>query len=143
MHCFLFLGASTSMRDNLHGNTPLHWALLAKNLQAVSQLVTKFNADINAVNLQGQSCLDLFKNHVKKAREARNAGSGSNSKTQQHGMASQEFMFFPRKVAEKFEAHLPKNWLADAQKVAKSKYRACPSFIVTFFADPKVSKKIQ
>jgi hypothetical protein len=51
---FPFLGASTSMRDNLHGNTPLHWALLAKNLHAVAQLVTKFNADVDAVNLQGK-----------------------------------------------------------------------------------------
>ena len=65
-HKFIFLGASTSMRDNLHGNTPLHWALLAKNLHAVAQLVTKFNADVEAVNLQGHSCVDLFKTHVKK-----------------------------------------------------------------------------
>ena len=41
------------MRDNLHGNTPLHWALLAKNLNAVTSLVSKYNADIQAVNLQG------------------------------------------------------------------------------------------
>ena len=42
------------MRDNLHGNTPLHWALLAKNLNAVTSLVSKYNADIQAVNLQGK-----------------------------------------------------------------------------------------
>lgn len=50
----LTLGASTSMRDNLHGNTPLHWALLSRNLQAVTLLVTKSSADILAVNLQGE-----------------------------------------------------------------------------------------
>ena len=37
----LTLGASTSMRDNLHGNTPLHWAILAKNLHAVTILTSK------------------------------------------------------------------------------------------------------
>jgi ankyrin repeat protein len=49
----LTLGASASMRDNQHGNTPLHWALLAKNLHAVTLLVTRSNTDILAVNLQG------------------------------------------------------------------------------------------
>ena len=54
------------MRDNLHGNTPLHWALLAKNLHAVAQLVTKFNADVDAVNLQGKVIHPKYSKHLKK-----------------------------------------------------------------------------
>ena len=127
----LTLGASTSMRDNLHGNTPLHWALLSKNLHAVSLLVTKFNADVLAVNLQGLSCVDLFKNHVKKAREARQNKSACGNPG--------EFMFFPRKVAEKFEIHLPKDFLGEGLKQAKGRRWFCPDFLTKFFADPKVS----
>ena len=130
MFTFHFAGASTSMRDNLHGNTPLHWALLSKNLNAVTTLVTKFNVDIQAVNLQGHSCLDLYKNHVKKARDQRLSKEGK-----------ADLMFYPRKVAEKFEASLPPNWFDDAAKVPHAKSRFCPSFIVKFFGDKKVRKR--
>ena len=119
------------MRDNLHGNTPLHWALLSKNLNAVTTLVTKFNVDIQAVNLQGHSCLDLYKNHVKKARDQRLSKEGK-----------ADLMFYPRKVAEKFEAQLPPNWFDDAAKVPHAKARFCPSFIVKFFGDKKVSPSL-
>lgn len=128
----LTLGASTSMRDNLHGNTPLHWALLAKNLHAVAQLVTKFNADVEAVNLQGHSCVDLFKTHVKKAREQRSA------KPVPGQVPTENYMFFPRKVAEKFEANLPDNWLDGSKPHAKYTRRYCPKFVKDFFADKKV-----
>ena len=127
----LTLGASTSMRDNLHGNTPLHWALLSKNLNAVTTLITKFNADIQAVNLQGHSCLDLYKNHVKKARDQRMSKD-----------VKADLMFYPRKVAEKFEANLPANWYDDAVKVPHAKSKYCPTFVTKFFSDKKVSKFI-
>ena len=127
----LTLGASHSMRDKLHGNTPLHWALLSKNLHAVSLLVTKFNADLESVNLQGHSCLDLYKNHVKKARDQR-----ANLANRKPGSPAPDFMFFPRKVAEKFEARLPANFLVEGQKPSKPRY--VPGFVISFFADPKV-----
>jgi hypothetical protein len=50
-------------------------------------------------------------------------------------------MFFPRKVAEKFEVHLTPNWINDgiqAQDATQTKRRFCPNFIRKFFADPKV-----
>ena len=121
------------MRDNLHGNTPLHWALLAKNLHAVAQLVTKFNADVDAVNLQGHSCVDLFKIHVKKAREQRLA------KITPGNVPTENYMFFPRKVAEKFEANLPDNWLDGSKPHTKYTRKYCPKFLTDFFADKKVS----
>ena len=123
------------MRDNLHGNTPLHWALLAKNLHAVAQLVTKFNADVDAVNLQGHSCVDLFKIHVKKAREQRLA------KITPGNVPTENYMFFPRKVAEKFEANLPDNWLDGSKPHTKYSRKYCPKFLTDFFADKKVSCK--
>ena len=125
----LTLGASTSMRDSQHGNTPLHWALLSKNLHAVTLLVMKFNADLNAVNLQGHSCVDLYKNHVTKAREQR-------SQKQQ----KVEYMFFPRKVAEKFEVHLGSNWHSEGMQVPHAKPKYCPAFVARFFRDKKIKR---
>lgn len=34
------LGASTAVQDNFHGNTALHWAIIARNSTAVSTLTT-------------------------------------------------------------------------------------------------------
>lgn len=34
------LGASTVVQDNFHGNTALHWAIVARNSTAVSTLTT-------------------------------------------------------------------------------------------------------
>ena len=114
------------MRDNLHGNTPLHWALLAKNLNAVTTLVSKYNADIQAVNLQGHSCLDLYKTHVKKARDQR-----------LNKEARADLMFYPRKVAEKFEADLPAKWYEEATKIPNvGRKRFCPSFVMKFLTHP-------
>ncbi|XP_022647269.1 palmitoyltransferase ZDHHC17-like isoform X1 [Varroa jacobsoni] len=48
----LTLGASHSMSDRVHKNTPLHWAVYAKNLTALTQLV-KMGADVSAENAQG------------------------------------------------------------------------------------------
>lgn len=81
----------------------------------------------------GLSCLDLFKNHVKKAREQRASKDKS---------AQMEFMFYPRKVSEKFEAHLPPEWISDGQRVAHVKPKCIPAFVVKFFADPKVRNRI-
>lgn len=48
----LTLGASHSMTDRVHKNTPLHWAVYAKNTNALQQLI-KVGADLGAVNAQG------------------------------------------------------------------------------------------
>lgn len=37
----LTLGANPSLTDTEQGNTPLHWAIIAKNMTAISILVTK------------------------------------------------------------------------------------------------------
>ena len=42
-----------SVTDNIHANTPLHWALLAKNSYAVQLLMDKAGVDF-------QVCTDVF-----------------------------------------------------------------------------------
>ncbi|XP_003745812.1 palmitoyltransferase ZDHHC17 [Galendromus occidentalis] len=54
----LTLGASHSMSDRVHKNTPLHWAVYAKNLTALMQLL-KAGADVSAVNAQGMTPKDM------------------------------------------------------------------------------------
>lgn len=44
-------GASMTMQDNIHGNSPLHWAILARNHNAVSTLITH-GASLDIVNNQ-------------------------------------------------------------------------------------------
>ncbi|KAL1116290.1 hypothetical protein AAG570_005785, partial [Ranatra chinensis] len=48
----LTFGASTTMQDNVHGYTALHWAILAKNHTAVSTL-TQLNANLDIADKQG------------------------------------------------------------------------------------------
>lgn len=42
----LTLGANPSMIDHSHGNTALHWAILARNATAISTLIFKVRANI-------------------------------------------------------------------------------------------------
>ena len=51
-------------------------------------------------------------------------------------------MFYPRKVADKFEADLPPNWYEEATKVPNvGRRRFCPSFMMKFLSDKKVMLK--
>lgn len=49
------LGASVNMEDLFHHNTPLHWAVLAKNNVVVTLLVNS-GADVDAKNVQVFPC---------------------------------------------------------------------------------------
>ena len=82
----------------------------------------------------GHSCLDLYKNHVQKARDQRVSKENATS-------GHIEYMFYPRKVAEKFEANLPPNWTTEGYKGHKAHklcHKRCPSFVTKFFNDRKV-----
>uniref|UniRef100_T1IZZ0 Palmitoyltransferase n=1 Tax=Strigamia maritima TaxID=126957 RepID=T1IZZ0_STRMM len=54
------LGASVSMTDRYHGNTPLHWAVFSKNHNAITLLVSS-GANLEEVNVQNETPLDLAK----------------------------------------------------------------------------------
>lgn len=47
----LTFGACTTTQDKLHGNTALHWAILAQNHTAVSTLVMQ-GASLDITNVQ-------------------------------------------------------------------------------------------
>ncbi|XP_049888133.1 palmitoyltransferase Hip14 [Pectinophora gossypiella] len=56
----LTLGASTQPADRAHGNTALHWAILARNATAVSTLVLYGNASLEVPNARGQTPLAML-----------------------------------------------------------------------------------
>lgn len=51
-------GASVNMEDRFHHNTALHWAIMAKNHNAISLLMNA-GADIEARNAQGETPMDI------------------------------------------------------------------------------------
>ncbi|XP_063379743.1 palmitoyltransferase Hip14 [Cydia fagiglandana] len=56
----LSLGASPRPADQAHGNTALHWAILARNSTAVSTLVLYGNAPLDVPNLRGATPLAML-----------------------------------------------------------------------------------
>ncbi|XP_011694791.1 PREDICTED: palmitoyltransferase ZDHHC17 isoform X1 [Wasmannia auropunctata] len=59
----LTLGASHSLTDNLHGNTALHWAIIAKNNTAISTLV-QHGASLDLPNFQNETPMTLLGPHI-------------------------------------------------------------------------------
>ncbi|XP_066590663.1 palmitoyltransferase Hip14 isoform X2 [Prorops nasuta] len=55
----LTLGASHSLADNLHGNTALHWAIIARNDLAISTLV-HYGASLDTPNFLGETPMTLL-----------------------------------------------------------------------------------
>ncbi|XP_030387376.1 palmitoyltransferase Hip14 [Scaptodrosophila lebanonensis] len=56
----LTLGANPAMVDYTHGNTALHWAILARNSTAISTLVLKSKASLDVPNLRGETPLSMM-----------------------------------------------------------------------------------
>uniref|UniRef100_A0A1B0AIE9 Palmitoyltransferase n=1 Tax=Glossina pallidipes TaxID=7398 RepID=A0A1B0AIE9_GLOPL len=56
----LTLGASPAMVDYTHGNTALHWAILARNATAINTLVLKSKACLDVPNLRGETPLSML-----------------------------------------------------------------------------------
>lgn len=56
----LTLGANASLADHTHGNSALHWAILARNPTAISTLVVKGKASLDIPNLRGDTPLSLL-----------------------------------------------------------------------------------
>lgn len=59
----LTIGASHSLTDNLHGNTALHWAIIAKNSSAISTLV-QHGASLDISNFQNETIMTLLGPHI-------------------------------------------------------------------------------
>lgn len=62
LRLLLTLGASPHPADRAHGNTALHWAVLARNATAVSTLLLYGDASLDAPNLRGVTPLAMLRN---------------------------------------------------------------------------------
>lgn len=60
----LTLGASTGIADISHGNTALHWAILARNITAINTLILHANANMEIPNLRGDTALSMLQSQV-------------------------------------------------------------------------------
>lgn len=56
----LTLGANPAIVDYTHGNTALHWSILARNSTAISTLIFKGKASLDAPNLRGDTPLSMM-----------------------------------------------------------------------------------
>ncbi|KAM3955026.1 LOW QUALITY PROTEIN: palmitoyltransferase Hip14-like [Aphomia sociella] len=80
----LTLGASTRPADRSHGNTALHWAILARNATAISTLILYGNASLDVPNLRGVTPLAMLQNSA----DSLWIGSKVSDKIKEHALAS-------------------------------------------------------
>lgn len=60
----LTLGANPNLQDLTHGNTALHWAILARNPRAIHTLIFKGKANLDIRNQNGKAPLQLLQQHI-------------------------------------------------------------------------------
>ena len=72
LHCsldptrlLLTFGACTTTQDKLHGNTALHWAILAQNHTAVSTLIMH-GASLDIANAQVRTILCITRTLIRR-----------------------------------------------------------------------------
>lgn len=60
----LTLGANPNLQDSTHGNTALHWAILARNTIAIATLVLKDKSSMDIPNMRGDTPLKMLQSHI-------------------------------------------------------------------------------
>lgn len=60
----LTLGANPNLQDLTHGNTALHWAIMARNPRAIYTLIFKGKANLDVCNQRGDTPLQLLQQHI-------------------------------------------------------------------------------
>lgn len=60
----LTLGANPSLADHNHGNTALHWAILARNKTAINTLILKGKASLDIPNIRQETPLKMLQSNV-------------------------------------------------------------------------------
>ena len=145
----LKVGASATATDSTHGNTPLHWAITGKNHHAIGVLSEKQNVDFHAVNLNGETPIDMFQTQIamiseqnkQRQKEAEANGKPSPPMTQ---------FFVPRKIRDRFDSEISKTAKQNtnsSNRYSKSSHNvssyARNNFVArtvsSFFKDKKVS----
>ena len=124
------MGASATATDSTHGNTPLHWAITGRNHNAIGVLSENSNVDFHAVNLTGETPINMFQSQlalISEQNKRRQEDAESNGKPTP---SSQQF-FVPRKIRDKFEFEFAKT-TKHASNTSSNRYSK-PSHRVTTF----------
>ncbi|KAL0884302.1 hypothetical protein ABMA27_016282 [Loxostege sticticalis] len=93
----LTLGASTRPTDRSHGNTALHWAILARNTTAISTLLLYGDASLDIPNLRGVTPLAMLQSNA----DSLWVGSKVSDKIKEHTLASSKRNIFRRLAYDK------------------------------------------
>ncbi|XP_026765096.2 palmitoyltransferase Hip14 [Galleria mellonella] len=93
----LTLGASTRPTDRSHGNTALHWAILARNTTAISTLILYGDASLDVPNLRGVTPLAMLQSSA----DSLWVGSKVSDKIKEHTLATNKRNIFRRLTYDK------------------------------------------
>ncbi|CAH0628541.1 unnamed protein product [Chrysodeixis includens] len=93
----LTLGASTRPADRSHGNTALHWAILARNTTAISTLILYGDASLDVPNLRGVTPLAM----LQASADSLWVGSKVSDKIKEHSLAANKRNLFRRLTYDK------------------------------------------
>ncbi|CAH2092312.1 unnamed protein product [Euphydryas editha] len=88
----LTLGAATNPVDRSHGNTALHWAILARNTTAITTLILYGNASLDVPNLRGVTPLAMLQSNA----DSLWVGSKVSDKIKEHAVISSKKNIFRR-----------------------------------------------
>lgn len=80
----LTLGASTRPADRSHGNTALHWSILARNTTAITTLILYGDASLDIPNLRGATPLAMLQTNA----DSLWIGSKVSDKIKEHALAA-------------------------------------------------------
>lgn len=98
----LTLGASTQPADRSHGNTALHWAVLARNTTAISTLILYGNASLDVPNLRGVTPLAMLESSA----DSLWVGSKVSDKIKEHSVISSKRNIFRRLAYDRVSGFL-------------------------------------
>ena len=145
------LGASSTATDSVNGNTPLHWAVTGRNHHAIGLLAEKSNVDFHAVNLNGETPIDMFHSQIAMVTQQNKKRQEETDKNGKSAIPMQQF-FVPKKIKDRFDEELSKispKYASNggSARYAKSPFRSASSFasnncvtraVGAFFKDKKV-----
>ncbi|XP_037297457.1 palmitoyltransferase Hip14-like [Manduca sexta] len=93
----LTLGAAPHPTDRAHGNTALHWAILARNTTAISTLILYGDASLDVPNLRGVTPLTM----LQASADSLWVGSKVSDKIKERSVAAGRMSMFRRLTYDK------------------------------------------